>query len=93
MALPRRFSRTTETRAGERGADHDATAWKHRALAAEAKARGRQVRATISSGALGGGMLLAGFGLIPGLIGMVLGGLLGYVFERSVDAERSNRTA
>jgi hypothetical protein len=77
----------------ERAGDPRVPTWEERALRAEAKLRKRQIQATISSGALGGGMLLAGFGLIPGLIGMVIGGLLGYLSERSADAERANRPA
>jgi hypothetical protein len=34
-------------------------------------------------------VLLAGFGLIPALVGAALGGLLGYLFERSTDRKRA----
>ena len=43
----------------------------------------------MSSGALGGGILLAGFGFVPALSGALFGGLAGYLFERWVDNKRS----
>lgn len=60
-------------------------------LSREGAARERQVQSTISVGALGGGVLLAGFGLIPALGGAAVGGLLAYAFERSVDRKRSSQ--
>jgi hypothetical protein len=38
----------------------------------------------MTGGALGGGMLLAGFGVVPALLGAAVGATLGYVFERRV---------
>jgi hypothetical protein len=92
MALLRRPFRTASNPGAERVAGQDALTWEQRAVRAEAELRSRRMQATMSSGALGGGVLLAGFGLVPGLIGMVIGGLLGYLSERSVDARRSNRS-
>jgi hypothetical protein len=46
--------------------------------------RGRQIQETMTSGALGGGMLLAGFGVVPALLGAAVGAMLGYLFERRV---------
>ncbi len=60
-------------------------------LSPEDAARERQIQATVSGGALGGGVLLAGFGLIPALAGAALGGLLGYLFERSTDRKRASQ--
>ena len=60
-------------------------------LSPEDAARERQVQATVSGGALGGGVLLAGFGLAPALVGAALGGLLGYLFERGIDRKRTNQ--
>lgn len=62
-------------------------------LSPEAAARERQIQATVSGGALGGGVLLAGFGLIPAIVGATLGGLLGYLFERSIDRKRVNQVS
>lgn len=59
----------------------------------EAELRSRQIQATVFNGALGGGMLLAGFGLIPALIGMTVGATLGYLLEKSVDAKRAKHPA
>jgi len=44
--------------------------------------RGRQIQETMTGGALGGGMLLAGFGVLPALLGAAVGATLGYLFER-----------
>lgn len=52
-------------------ADHGAT-----------DSRGRQLQQTVSFGALDGGVLLAGFGLAPALVGMMIGAGLGYWYER-----------
>jgi hypothetical protein len=46
--------------------------------------RGRQIQDTMTGGALGGGMLLAGFGVVPALVGAAVGATLGYLFERRV---------
>lgn len=54
-------------------------------LTPESEARERRVQATMTSGALGGGALLAGFGLLPGLAGAALGAFLGYLFGRDAD--------
>ena len=62
-------------------------------LSPEDAARERQIQATMSGGALGGGVLLAGFGLVPALVGAAVGGLLGYLFERSVDRKRANQVS
>jgi hypothetical protein len=64
-----------------------------RRLGPEAEARSRQIQQTVSGGALGGGMLLAGFGLLPALIGASAGALLGYLFERQVDAKQARHPA
>lgn len=48
----------------------------------------RRVQQTISLGALGGGILLAGFGLAPALVGMTAGMLLAYWVERRIAASR-----
>lgn len=55
--------------------------------------RGRQIQRTMTGGALGGGALLAGFGLVPGIIGAVVGAALGYLYERSVADRLVNRAA
>ena len=62
-----------------------------RAAASGSNSRGHQVRRTIAGGALGGGALLAGFGIVPALSGAIVGGLLGYLFERSVGENDANR--
>jgi hypothetical protein len=61
-------------------------------LTPDAAARERRVQGTITAGALGGGALLAGFGLVPALIGAGVGGALAYLFERSVDRNRASYT-
>ncbi|MFN8636957.1 MAG: hypothetical protein U0893_24175 [Chloroflexota bacterium] len=55
--------------------------------------RSRQMQRTMTGGALGGGALLAGFGVIPALVGAAAGATLGYLFERSVTTTRTNRPA
>jgi len=52
-----------------------------------------QLRRTVTGAALGGGVLLAGFGLVPALAGTFVGGALGYLFERSVEANGTRRPA
>jgi len=47
-----------------------------------ARDRSRTMQAMISSGALGGGMLLAGFGVVPALVGAAAGASLAYWLER-----------
>ena len=47
----------------------------------------------MTGGALGGGALLAGFGLIPGIVGAVVGAALGYLYERSVADRQLDRAA
>lgn len=48
----------------------------------------RQMQQTISFGALGGGILLAGFGLVPAFVGMLIGAGLGYWYERHAAARQ-----
>ena len=62
-----------------------------RSAASGSKSRGHQVRRTIAGGSLGGGALLAGFGIVPAIGGAIVGGLLGYLFERSVGEHDANR--
>lgn len=64
---------------------------RHELLRLRAYRRRQQRQQTIYGGMLGGGMLLAGFGLIPGLAGMVLGGFAGYLFERHADREHAKQ--
>jgi len=47
----------------------------------------------MTGGALGGGALLAGFGLVPALAGAALGAALGYLFERRTEATASDHAA
>lgn len=44
-------------------------------------------QATIMSGAVGGGYLLAGFGPLWAVVGMILGATAGYVVERHLSAQ------
>lgn len=53
-------------------------------MLATAPDRSRQIQETMTGGALGGGMLLAGFGIVPALLGAAVGATLGYLFERRV---------
>ena len=48
--------------------------------------RRRQMEQSISMGALGFGVMLAGFGPLGAAAGMVLGALLGYYVERRAQA-------
>jgi hypothetical protein len=53
----------------------------------------RQMQAMIASGALGGGMLLAGFGLVPALLGAATGGGLAYWLEHRAAKKSQQRAA
>ena len=64
----------------------------HAAAARHAERRHR-LRRTITGGALGGGVLLAGFGYVPAFVGAVIGGALGYLFERSVESNFTSQPA
>jgi hypothetical protein len=44
----------------------------------------------MTGGALGDGVLMAGFGLVPALAGAAIGAVLGYLFERSTQAHRAD---
>jgi hypothetical protein len=48
--------------------------------------RRHQMRESISFGAFGGGVMLAGFGPLAAATGMLLGGLAGYLVERRIYA-------
>ena len=50
-----------------------------------------RMRQTMVGGALGGGVMLAGFGLIPALVGAGAGAALGYLVERRARTERASR--
>jgi hypothetical protein len=63
------------------------------ALRAPTSDRGRQIQRTMTGGALGGGALMAGFGLVPAFAGAVIGAALGYLFERSSEAVRAEHPA
>jgi hypothetical protein len=54
--------------------------------------RGRQLEQMIWMGALSGGTLLAGFGVLPAVAGVFLGGLVVYLVERRAPREAANRT-
>jgi hypothetical protein len=66
--------------------------WALPAQTRDEELRGRRRDATIASLAFTGGVICAGFGLTPALLGAVAGGVLGYLYERHEDT-RSHHQA